>query len=452
MCPPDARVIDTGPLTLDQIITELADAHAAGLDVARLHSGDPSIYSALAEQSRRLDALGIDYEIVPGVPAFAAAAAVLGRELTVPGVSQTVTLTRVATLSTAMPEGEDLATLSAPGSTLVLHLAAAQVDAIVPQLLAGGYAPETPCAVVAFASWPQQTVVRCTLADLADAGACCGGDPHRRHRRRRCACRRRLFRQLPLLGGAYPPGQALMRILLLGGTSEARALAAHLFPGVDVISSLAGRVPDPALPVGAVRIGGFGGVDGMRRWLSDSGVDAVVDATHPFAATITAHAAAVCAELGLPYLVLARPAWPPGAAIVVDSDVEAAKTVAAHGYSRVFLTTGRSGVSAFADDDAWFLIRAVTAPDEARLPRRHHVVLSRGPYHYDDELALLREHRIDALVTKNSGGPMTRPKLDAAAALGIAVVMVDRPPLPPGVTTVSTVDDAVAWVRSIGNC
>jgi precorrin-4/cobalt-precorrin-4 C11-methyltransferase len=168
LCPPEARVIDTGPLNLDQIITELANAHAAGLDVARLHSGDPSIYSALAEQCRRLDALGIDYEIVPGVPAFAAAAAVLGRELTVPGVAQTVTLTRVATLSSAMPAREDLQTLSAPGSTLVLHLAAAQIDAIVPQLLDGGYRPETPCAVVAFASWPQQIVVRCPLADLAE--------------------------------------------------------------------------------------------------------------------------------------------------------------------------------------------------------------------------------------------------------------------------------------------
>jgi precorrin-4/cobalt-precorrin-4 C11-methyltransferase len=136
--------------------------------VARLHSGDPSIYSALAEQCRRLDTAGVDYEIVPGVPAFAAAAAALGRELTVPGVAQTVTLTRVATLSTAMPDGEDLRTLSAPGATLVLHLAAAQVDAIVPDLLAGGYEAETPCAVVAFASWPQETILRCNLGDLAD--------------------------------------------------------------------------------------------------------------------------------------------------------------------------------------------------------------------------------------------------------------------------------------------
>jgi precorrin-6A/cobalt-precorrin-6A reductase len=240
-----------------------------------------------------------------------------------------------------------------------------------------------------------------------------------------------------------------MRVLLLGGTAEARELAAHLYPGVEVVSSLAGRVPDPALPVGEVRIGGFGGVDGMRRWLVGSEVGAVVDATHPYAATITAHAAQVCGELGLPHLVLARPAWRPGDAILVKSAIDAAKTVEGRGYSRVFLTTGRSDVKAFRDLDAWFLIRAVTAPDPLTLPRNNRLLLSRGPYHYDDELALLAEHRIDCLVTKNSGGDMTRPKLDAAAALGVAVVMVDRPPLPPGVTTVSTVDDAAAWVRSV---
>jgi precorrin-6A/cobalt-precorrin-6A reductase len=239
-----------------------------------------------------------------------------------------------------------------------------------------------------------------------------------------------------------------MQVLLLGGTSEARALAARLHPDVEVISSLAGRVPDPALPVGDVRIGGFGGVDGMRRWLTERAVDAVVDATHPYAATITAHAAEVCAELRIPHLVLARPAWPSDDATVVGSDVDAAKTIAAERYSRVFLTTGRSGIAVFADVDAWFLIRAVTPPDEQALPRRHHLLLSRGPYHYDHELALLRDYRIDALVTKNSGGPMTRPKLNAAAALGVPVVMVDRPALPAGVDTVSTVDDAVAWVRS----
>ncbi len=167
-CPPDARIVDTGPLTLEDIVGELAAAHAAGHDVARLHSGDPSVYSAVAEQRRLLDELGIDSEVVPGVPAFAAAAAALGRELTVPGVSQTVTLTRVATLSTAMPDGENLAAAAASGGTLVIHLAAHRIDAIVPELLAGGYRAGTPVAVVAFASWPQQVVLRGTLADIAE--------------------------------------------------------------------------------------------------------------------------------------------------------------------------------------------------------------------------------------------------------------------------------------------
>lgn len=243
----------------------------------------------------------------------------------------------------------------------------------------------------------------------------------------------------------------MTRILLLGGTAEARALAARLHPQVDVVSSLAGRVPDPALPVGAVRIGGFGGVDGLRKWLREQHIDAVVDATHPFAATITAHAAEACSELRVPYLLLARPAWEPGDAIVVSSDTQAAEVVARQRFLRVFLTTGRSGVAAFADGDAWFLIRAVTAPDPGVLPRRHHLLLSRGPYRYDSEYALLREHRIDALVTKNSGGEMTRAKLDAAAALDIPVVMVDRPALPDGVRAVDSVDAVLTWLAHVGD-
>ena len=168
LCPPGARIVDTGPLHLDEIIAEIARADADGHDVARLHSGDPSLYSAVAEQCRRLEALLIDYEIVPGVPAFAAAAAALGRELTVPGVAQTVTLTRVATLSTPMPNREDLSILAASGGTLVIHLAAHRIDAIVPQLLNGGYRPDTPAAVVAFASWPREVVLRGTLHDIAE--------------------------------------------------------------------------------------------------------------------------------------------------------------------------------------------------------------------------------------------------------------------------------------------
>jgi precorrin-6A/cobalt-precorrin-6A reductase len=239
-----------------------------------------------------------------------------------------------------------------------------------------------------------------------------------------------------------------VRLLLLGGTAEARALAARLHPDVEVINSLAGRVPDPALPVGQVRIGGFGGVDGMVRWLRAERIDAVVDATHPFAATITANATQACRHLDLPSVVLARPPWPPGHATVVGSDVEAAEVIAGKGHSRVFLTTGRSGTAAFVGGDAWFLIRAVTAPDPDTLPARHQLVLSRGPYRYDDEVRLMREHRIDALVTKNSGGDMTRAKLDAAAHLEVGVVMVDRPALPKGVSTVATVGEAADWVRA----
>ena len=242
-----------------------------------------------------------------------------------------------------------------------------------------------------------------------------------------------------------------MRVLLLGGTAEGRRLAARLHPQTDVISSLAGRVPDPALPAGPVRIGGFGGVEGLRQWLRDNDITAVIDATHPFAATMTANAAAACAELALPHLLLSRPAWDPGDAELVASDREAADVVAAKGYSRVFLTTGRSGSAAFRDSDAWFLIRVVTAPQAENLPRDHELLLSRGPYRYEDEHRLMRDHRIDVVVTKNSGGELTRPKLVAAQALGVDVVMIDRPPLPAGVTVVDSVDDAVGWLLSRGS-
>ena len=242
-----------------------------------------------------------------------------------------------------------------------------------------------------------------------------------------------------------------MRLLLLGGTGEGRALAAGLHREVDLVNSLAGRVPDPTLPAGPVRVGGFGGTDGLRNWLRDNAIDVVVDATHPFAATITANAAAVCAELGLAHLVVRRPPWDTAGALEAVSDSHAAEVVAAQGYGSVFLTTGRSGTSVFCDSDAWFLIRVVTPPDPAALPRRHHLLLSRGPYRYDDEYRLMTEHGIQAVVTKNSGGAMTRAKVDAAQALGIDVVVIQRPELPPGVSVVDSVDAARAWVLSLGN-
>jgi len=237
-----------------------------------------------------------------------------------------------------------------------------------------------------------------------------------------------------------------MRVLLLGGTGEARELAARLHPGVDIVSSLAGRVPDPALPVGPVSIGGFGGMPGLRNWLNHNDITAVVDATHPFASTITGNCARACRELGIPHLVLHRPPWDADGALEVRSDAAAAETIAARGYSRVFLTTGRSGVAPFAGSGACFLIRVVTPPDSSTLPTEHRLLLSRGPYRYEGERALLIEHHIEVLVTKNSGGAMTRAKLDAARSLGIDVVMIQRPTLPAGVTVVQSVSGAAEWV------
>jgi precorrin-4/cobalt-precorrin-4 C11-methyltransferase len=166
LLPAGARLVDTARMSLDEIIAAIAEAHAAGRDVARLHSGDPSVFSAMAEQMRRLDALDIPYDVTPGVPAFAAAAAALGREFTVPGVAQTVILTRTAERATAMPPGEDLATLGASRSTMVLHLAVQRIDAVVAELV-GDYGPECPVAVVARASRDDEVIVRGTLADIA---------------------------------------------------------------------------------------------------------------------------------------------------------------------------------------------------------------------------------------------------------------------------------------------
>ena len=166
-CPVGAQVVDTARLSLDEITAILVEADSAGLDVARLHSGDPSIFSAVAEQARRLDAAGVDFDMIPGVPAFTAAAAALGRELTVPGVSQTIVLTRVSTLSTAMPEGEDLRSLGRSGATMVIHLGAHRIEQIASEL-ADNYGEDCPVAVVAFASRPEEIVVRGTLKTIVE--------------------------------------------------------------------------------------------------------------------------------------------------------------------------------------------------------------------------------------------------------------------------------------------
>jgi precorrin-4/cobalt-precorrin-4 C11-methyltransferase len=164
-CPRNARIIDTAPMTLDQIEAEFVRAHTAGEDVARLHSGDLSIYSAVAEQLRRLERSGIPYTLTPGVPAFSAAAALLGRELTVPGVAQSVVLTRVSGRASQMPAGEKLASFAATGATLAIHLAIHAIETVVAELVPY-YGADCPVALVMRASWPDARVLRGTLGDI----------------------------------------------------------------------------------------------------------------------------------------------------------------------------------------------------------------------------------------------------------------------------------------------
>ena len=164
-CPPGARVVNTAPLSLDQIMAEISAAHAAGHDVARLHSGDLSVWSAMGEQLRRLRALDIPYTVTPGVPSFAAAAAALGAELTLPGVAQSVVLTRTSGRASAMPEGETLANFAATGATLAIHLSIHVLGRVVVELTPA-YGPACPVAVVWRASWPDQRIIRATLASI----------------------------------------------------------------------------------------------------------------------------------------------------------------------------------------------------------------------------------------------------------------------------------------------
>jgi len=275
-----------------------------------------------------------------------------------------------------------------------------------------------------------------------------------------------------------------VKVLLLGGTGEARRLAEVLVgePGISVVSSLAGRTAEARLPEGSVRQGGFGGVVGLVDWLTDNKIDAVVDATHPFAATMTEHAVEAARVAGVDLLVLRRAGWREQAGdrwTWVDSAEEAARALPELG-SRAFLTIGRQGLGAFAAASArsageasagganageasaggasaggasaggvssgvWMLARCVDPPEP--VPTWCELLLDRGPYGVQAELELLRDRGIDVLVTKDSGGPMTAAKLEAARELGIPVVVIRRPALPPGVAVVETVDQVVSWLR-----
>jgi precorrin-6A/cobalt-precorrin-6A reductase len=230
---------------------------------------------------------------------------------------------------------------------------------------------------------------------------------------------------------ATPTRTHVPRVLILGGTTEASELATHLAARSDVtvISSLAGRVSQPRLPVGIVRVGGFGGVTGLISYLVSEDIRVVIDATHPFASKISGNAELACNTLGLPLIALDRPAWEP---IEPDCwhrvpDTHAAASIVNHKRNRVFLSIGRQELGAFSNcEDAWFLVRAIDAPSET-LPANSKLILKRGPFHLNDELQMLRSESISLIVSKNSGGTATYSKIEAARALRIPVVMIDRP-------------------------
>ena len=245
-----------------------------------------------------------------------------------------------------------------------------------------------------------------------------------------------------------------MSVLILGGTAEARDLAVLLQErGLRFSSSLAGRVARPRLPVGEVRVGGFGGIDGLRRHLTEAGVTAVVDATHPFAAGISVNAAAACAVAEVPLLRLERPGWAaaPGADRWhwVDDHDEAAATASRVG-RRPFLTIGRQSLERFVGPLAEHraLVRVVDPP-EVELPASWRLLLNRGPYSMAGERELFADHGVDVLVTKDSGGGHTWSKMAVADELGVPIVVVRRPGSAPGVHVVADAAAAAEWAHSL---
>lgn len=239
------------------------------------------------------------------------------------------------------------------------------------------------------------------------------------------------------------------RILILGGTGEARALAGALIAaGHAVTSSLAGRTTSPILPPGDTRIGGFGGATGLADYLTDHGFDLLVDATHPFAADISTNATAAAASASVPFLRCERAPWPrPDGAVWVEvPDMVSAANALPKG-ARVFLTVGRQELAPFLTrPDCRFLARMIEIPPG--LPSDWDALSDRGPFTYDNEMALLRAHDITHLVSKNSGGAQVAAKLEAAADLKIPVMMIARPPLPPARTVASVPEalDAIALI------
>jgi precorrin-6A/cobalt-precorrin-6A reductase len=247
-------------------------------------------------------------------------------------------------------------------------------------------------------------------------------------------------------------------LLLLGGTGEGLRLARELehHPKIRCISSLAGRTENPEKPPGEMRVGGFGGVAGLSEYLVSEKIDLVLDATHPFAAQMARHAFEACQALGIPRAKLVRPPWVPSPGdrwTMMPSVTAAAVFLRFHPAQRIFLTLGRQEIAPFVPlgredkphgNGRWFLTRMIDPPaDGVALPPGE-LILGRGPFRPEDERALMQQHRIDLLVTKNAGGAAA--KIAAAAELHIPVLMIERPPLPPG-ETLDSVGAALAWAN-----
>lgn len=238
-----------------------------------------------------------------------------------------------------------------------------------------------------------------------------------------------------------------MRALILGGTGEARALAKRLVDaGWFVTSSLAGRVSEPKLPVGAVRIGGFGGPAGLTKWLINDATEVIIDATHPYAERISESAAEAARATGLPLIALHRPAWDkvPGDNWLEVASMEEAAALVKDRFNSPFLTIGRQQLAPFAKDSTGrYLIRCVEKPS-VPLPKQHTLVLSRGPFDVAGERKIMRDYAVDCVVTKNSGGALTYAKIEAARDLKKPVIMMQRPQLPGKdiATIATTVDEA----------
>jgi len=242
----------------------------------------------------------------------------------------------------------------------------------------------------------------------------------------------------------------MIRVLILGGTGDAAELAARMatIQGLEAITSLAGRTRKPSVPLGDFRVGGFGGVAGLASYLRGEQIDLLIDATHPFASQISFNAANAATEVGVTRLMLIRPPWEKVSGdrwIEVDS-VEAAAASVANQPQRVFLTVGRQELATFAHlEKIWFLMRMIDPPSDDALVPPGMILCDRGPFTLNNERQILIHNNIDTIVSKNSGGDATKPKIIAARELGVKIVMVNRPAIPPG-KQVPDVDAALAWL------